>query len=149
MVSSSSEILSYLVSGVLFEKAGLKITFATAYIISLAGMLGLIFYLGDENIVFSICVLGSKFGVSLVFNVAFLANYNLFPVIILTTTFGICNVFSRFLTVVAPYIAELKPEEISQIIFCVVIAASLTASMFIIDPRRKANQKDLRSSIVS
>jgi len=58
-------------------------------------------------------VLGTKFGVGLISNVSYLANYNLFPVSILATTSGICNVFAKFVTIVAPYTAELKPESVS------------------------------------
>ena len=140
-MSSSSEVLSYSFAGLLFEKAGLKFTFILAYFVSFGGMFALILYKGDAKIVFCLLVLGSKFGVAIVFNLAYLANYNLFPVIILTTTYGICNVFARFLTIVAPYIAELKPESISQIVFCVVIAMSFIASMFIIDPRKGSKEK--------
>ena len=113
LVSSTSGVVAYCISGVLFEKVGLKFTFIIAYAIALLGMLSLMYYQGDEKLMICIFVLGSKFGVSLVGNVAYLANYRLFPGKILTTTFGICNVFAKVFTIIAPYVAELKPDSIS------------------------------------
>ena len=109
LTSSSSEIAAYCVSGFLFEKLGLKSTFAFAYIISLVGMISLIFYTGDDKSMFALFVMGSKFGLCLSYNLAYVANYSLFPVSILATSMGICNIFCKLFTIIAPYVSELKP----------------------------------------
>ena len=113
LTSSSSEIVAYIISGYLMEKLGLKVSFVLAYIISLAGMFSLLFYSGDDKFMFSLFVMGSKFGLCLSYNLAFLANYGLFPVSIQSTAMGICNIFAKLFTILTPYISELKPQSIS------------------------------------
>lgn len=53
----------------------------------------------------------------------------LFPISIVATSYGICNVFSRVLTIAAPSVAEIKPESISEWIFVVVCGLSFLASL--------------------
>ena len=62
---------------------------------------------------------------------AYVGNYALFPGTIVGTTMGICNIFSRISTIFAPYVAELNPEYISQIVFCVFMFCALVGSIFI------------------
>ena len=76
-------------------------------------------------------VLGAKFGVSQAFVVSYVGNYALFPASIVGTTMGICNIFSRVSTIFAPYVAEMDPEYVSQIIFCVFMLIALIASIMI------------------
>jgi len=64
-------------------------------------------------------ILGAKFGVSQAFNICYASNIMLFPVSIVASVFGACNVFSRIATVLAPYVAEIKPEVISEWVFVV------------------------------
>ena len=42
--SAGSECLAYIVAGFIFKTVGLKTTLALSYVISLIGMLGLIFF---------------------------------------------------------------------------------------------------------
>ena len=113
----------------------MKNTLIVAYLIGIAGMVALILYdpTGDDvnQLLVSIMVLGSKFGVSQAFNIAYIGNVLLFPVTIVASTIGVCNIFSRVLTIIAPFIAELKPVSISQWIFVVVCGIALWASLSI------------------
>ena len=95
-------------------------------------MVALIIYSknGSNVYILAIFVLGSKFGISSAFNTAYCANTIVFPVSVVATTYGICNFFSRVLTIGAPYVAELTPDWIPKMVFCVVVAiAFVTASM--------------------
>ena len=76
-------------------------------------------------------ILGAKMGVSVAFVVSYVGNYSLFPASIVGTTMGICNIFSRISTIFAPYVAEVKPDTVSQIIFCIIMLAALIASFMI------------------
>jgi hypothetical protein len=64
-----------------------------------------------------------------VFNACYVANMEVFPAHILGMAFGICNTFARVSTIVAPYIAELKPEMISEVIFCAVVLLASVATV--------------------
>jgi len=40
----------------------------------------------------------------------------------------------------APYVAELKPESVSKIIFCVVVILSIIATIIMTDPEKKSKK---------
>lgn len=101
IVSSISEVAAYLISGVLYEKIGTKVSFIGSFLIGIVGSISLM-TLGDANKNFiPIMVLGTKFGISGSFNVVYLAN-SLFPPIYSSTTFGFCNFFARIASMLAP-----------------------------------------------
>ena len=56
-------------------------------------MLCLVMSSTNDQMLLSIFILGSKFGVSQVFNLAYLGNMQLFPTSMLATSYGICNIF--------------------------------------------------------
>jgi len=56
-----------------------------------------------------VLVLLATFGISSTFNACYLATYDLFPVSICGTCFGICNIISRTVQIGAPYLAEVHP----------------------------------------
>ena len=55
----------------------------------------------------SFFIMLTNLGVVCVFNIAYLINPTLFPTIFLSTCYGACNVFGRFVTIFAPVAAEL------------------------------------------
>lgn len=136
IVSAVSEVIAYLISGIFFNVIGLKPTLYVSYAISLAGMLCLILVNTSDVLFLSLFILGSKFGISQVFNIAFVGNQHLFPIALVSTTMGICNFFARVATIFAPYVAELHPPQISMWTFVGVVGLSFIASMFIKDKKR-------------
>jgi len=62
--SAASECIAYMVAGFVFDVVGLKGTLILSYAISLTGMLGLILLHTKNDIILSLLVLGSKFGIS-------------------------------------------------------------------------------------
>ena len=94
-------------------------------------MVALILSTSTNKIVISIFVLGSKFGISSAFNTAYCANILVFPVSMVATTLGLCNFLSRLGTIFAPYVAEITPEWIPKVIFCIVVGAALIAATFL------------------
>ena len=99
--------------------------------LALSGMLSLIFYKYDGQLYLGLFILGSKFGVSQAFNAAYIGNVKLFPPGILSTTFGICNMFSRVITILAPFLAELQPDAIGKWSFVGAILLAFWASISI------------------
>ena len=102
-------MIAFIVSGIIFQKIGLKKTLYMSYVISIAGMMALILFKTENQILLSLFILGSSYGVSQVFNLAYVGNFYLFEVHLVATSFSICNLFCRFCTIFSPYVAELQP----------------------------------------
>jgi len=113
MVGALSELAAFSTSGILIKFFGIKPTLVIAYMIALLGMAALIFTSTLNQFWLSIMILGCKFGISCAKSTAYLANYQVFPVTIVATAFGLCNVVARVSTIFAPFIAELKPDSIA------------------------------------
>lgn len=128
IVSSVSEIMAVTSSGIVLSFLGYTRTLTISYAIAFTGMLCLFITQTSDQRLLSIFILGSKFGVSQVFNLAYLGNMMLFPTSLLATSYGICNLFARGGTIFAPFVAELKPESIAQVVFMAVIGLSLMTS---------------------
>ena len=128
LVSSGSEILADILSGVLIARIGVKMIFILSFAMSFAGMLALIVYSGDNVYYMAVFVLGTKFGVSCAFNTAYCANNLVFPVTIVATSYGVCNFFARLLTIAAPYVAEIDPKFVPKAIFCAIVGSAFLAS---------------------
>mmetsp|Transcript_29245 Transcript_29245/g.44063 ORF Transcript_29245/g.44063 Transcript_29245/m.44063 type:complete len:103 (+) Transcript_29245:193-501(+) len=101
-------------SGPQIKAFGIKPNFVFSYILAAIGMVCLLFTSVDSpQWMLSLFILGSKFGISQSFNGVYVGNVMVFPAIVLSTCFGICNIFSRFMSIASPYVAELQPESIS------------------------------------
>lgn len=107
IVSSSSELVAFMVAGAFTERVGIKPTLLISYVIAIFGMASLAYDKPNNQLLLAIFVLGSKYGVSQVFNVAYYANVCIFPVRIVASSYGLCNIVARICTVFAPYVAEL------------------------------------------
>ena len=44
---------------------------------------------------------------------SYVGTYSLFPLDIVGTSFGICNILARTSTIFAPFVTEMKPDKIS------------------------------------
>lgn len=53
------------------------------------------------------------------------------------TSYGLCNAFARGASILAPFVAELKPEAISKWCFSALMIAGLVVTSIIRDPKRK------------
>jgi hypothetical protein len=124
-------MIAYAISGLLLKLIGFRSVLTISFMLSLIGMLALIFVDDPSQAWISVFILGSKFGVSATFNLAYLGNVMLFPTVIVSTSFGICNIFSRVSTITAPFVAELKPESISKWVFCGFVIVATLASLLI------------------
>ena len=141
-ISSFSELLANVFSALLYNRIGFKKTFVISYMIGLVGMLFLVMTDTLQYGWLSLFILGSKFGVSSTFNIAFIAIYQIFPATIMATCFGVCNVGARFATILSPYVAELKPDAVSQWIFIGTCALALIPSISLIDKSNQNQDED-------
>ena len=131
IVSSSSEIVAYLTSGILFKYVGFQYTLYLSYVVSIVGMACLTAWPDSSQVLLGLYILGSKYGVSQIFNMAYVGNQYLFPIALVATSFSIGNFFARIATIFAPYIAELKPDSISKWVFIAVCSVAFVGSLFI------------------
>lgn len=125
-----SELTGFALSGKMFDRIGMKRTLILSYSLSLCGMFCLLLIPTEDPKVIAGFVLLGKFGISAAFNIAFVGNYYLFPIGIVATSFGICNIFSRIATIMSPFVAEL-PITVSKIIFIVISGLAFLTSFAI------------------
>ena len=108
-LSSLSEIVAYGVAGILYRKAGLKISISLSFAIAVVGGLLIIFIgLGNESSwTFSLMVLVAKFGIAQNFNIIYVSNADVFPILFCATALGMCNFLSRCFSALSPLISTL------------------------------------------
>lgn len=124
-ISVMSELISLTLSGFVYQALGPRITLTFFFSIStIGGLLILIFHFAtntfgesDTSIllegysvpsyVFPVLVLIAKFGTSAGFNLAYVANAEVFPPLFQGTAMGMCNFFARAFTSLAPVVAEI------------------------------------------
>jgi hypothetical protein len=56
---------------------------------------------------------------------------------VVATSYGLCNAFARGASILAPFVAELKPEEVSMWSFSALMMLGLVVTSIIRDPKRK------------
>ena len=78
LLSSTCEIPSYFISGLVYEKLGIKVTLLGFYGMSILGSIAYLIVKTENNILIAIMILFTKFGISGTFNIAYLANADYF-----------------------------------------------------------------------
>ena len=61
-----------------------------------------------DNLLPAGLIMLTNLGVVISFDVAYLINADIFPTIVLATAYGVCNVFSRFITITSPVAARIQ-----------------------------------------
>ena len=143
-IANASELFAYAASGYLMNIMGIKTSFFTGFLIASIGGILLIFCFGIVSVM-PVFVLLAKFGVSFAFNVSYLGTPQLFPVVLTGTAFGICNIFSRFSTVLSAPVAEFT-DPLPMIIFTsmTVIAGALSLFLKVPKVEKKVDGQDLK-----
>lgn len=137
IVSSLSECTAYAVSGLFLSKLGFKQVTALSFALGALGTLCLLWTSSDSQALLSLFVLGSKFGISAAFNLAYLGNLLIFPVRISATSVGICQCFAKIFTIFSPYVAEIKPESVPLWFVVIFSVAAGVASIALVMPKSK------------
>lgn len=143
IVSAISEVVACITSSFIKEALGLKKSFIFAYTLMLVGQGCVMFISTDNKNFLAGFILTAKFGVAMAGNLMYLANAQIFPVTIVATTIGICNVACRTSSMFSPLIAELKPESISYVYFqvCSVISIMATLRLTIEEEKKEEPEK--------
>ena len=104
-------------------------------------MLCLTLFRTDVQVWISLFILGSKFGVSQLFNLAYIGNAYLFPLPLVATSFAVCNVISRVISILAPYVAEIDPVQISEWVFIALMLLCMATSSFLDETEARMRQE--------
>ena len=144
-VSCSAEIAANLISGFILKAIGIRPSFVIAYVVATAGGLLMTFCYSSSNAM-AVFVLLSKFGIAFAFNTAYLTTPMVFPVILTSTAFGVCNVVARFITIASPLIAEVEPP-VPFIAFSVTAVVGIVGSLLASSKKPEpAKEKSLKES---
>lgn len=131
IASSSSEVIAYLIGGLVYKKLGVHITFIAGFVIATAGGLLILFLSNSHKDLMPIFVIFAKFGISINFVLNYIATMSLFPTLFCATAFGIVNFFARLVSIPAPVVAELS-EPTPMILFCILTTIGAIVTPFII-----------------
>jgi len=107
-VSITSDIAANMLAGVLYKIFGPKVAFCLSYSVSAVGGLLIALTSADNTYLIAFFVLLAKFGISFAFSMVYMLTPKLFPTQLTATAFGLCNLIARFVTIMAPMLAELK-----------------------------------------
>ena len=102
ITSSTSELFAFGLSGVIVGRLGLKWTVVISFFIANVGMILLAITQTQNQTLLAILIIGSKFGISANFNMAYVGNQILFPISVVASSYGVCNFFSRCATILSP-----------------------------------------------
>jgi len=106
MASSGSELLAYILGGILYKKVGIRLAFTISFLISVVGGLMILFWGTNNPQLMPIFVTLAKFGISSGFVIVYVSTVDVFPTLFCATALGFCNFFARLATILAPLIAE-------------------------------------------
>ena len=96
-IAGCAEISANITAGIVFSKFGPRITYATAFLVSLGGGVALIFQEKyTNNYLIAFFVLLAKFGACMSMCCCYVSTPWVFPLLVCGTAFGICNLFGRF-----------------------------------------------------
>ena len=132
ITSSISEMIAYVLSGLLYQKIGIKLSFIIAFLIStVGGILILAWGLQHESSTwFFVCFLLTKFGVTCTFNLNFIANAYFFPTLFAATAIGICNFLARLASAFSYLVSEMEVP-LPMYLFTSLCALSAVCSFFL------------------
>jgi len=106
------------VAGLVLKKFGIRISISMFFVLSFAGGFCILFSEIFSDFFMPIFIVAASCGVEAAFCVAYVANEKIFPILFAATAMGICNLFSRFLTILSAQVGELPPP-IPMIVFIV------------------------------
>ena len=135
MSSSLSEMVANILAGFLYKYLRIKLSFIVCFSVSLVGG-ALILFLGVDDVKWiPVFITLAKGGIAANFTIVYIASAEVFPTLFTATALGICNFFARFLTILAPDVAELDPP-IPMAVFCSLCIGGIVLAIFIVDKKK-------------
>jgi len=129
IITSIADAISSVGAGVIAQNCGAKKTLFFSFSLAAIAGLGLIL-VGDEPIQIMVYVLITRYGINSAFTLCYIITADYFPSIVSSQVFGICNVFSRFSTILSPLIAEID-KPVPMMVYCLICFLSMIVSLFL------------------
>ena len=109
VTSSLGEMSAYVLGGVIYKKIGLKLSLSVSFAFAAFGGLLLLFYglQHQDSAMFPLFIIIAQLGVSASFNIVYISNSEVFPVLFCASALGICNFFSRVIASLAPIVSTV------------------------------------------
>ena len=134
MSSSLSEMVANILAGFLYKYLKIKTSLIVCFSVALVGG-ALILFLGVENVHWiPVFITLAKGGIAANFTIIYIASSEMFPTLFTATALGICNFFARFLTILAPGVAELNAPA-PMAVFCSLCIGGIVFAIFIIEKK--------------
>ena len=132
LTSSFSEAAAYIISGLFYDKIGVKLSLILSFTVStVGGVLILAWGLQHQSSpMFFFCFLLAKFGITCVFNVCYAANSYFFPTLFAATAMGVCNFLARFFSSFSFVVSQLE-EPLPMYLFTFLCGLTAIASFFL------------------
>ena len=124
--------IGYLVTPPLAKKLDNRKIMLLGYVVTLVFLVGMLIAENSHisDVGYSFVFFLFKCGVSMVNISLFVIHYDLFPTKYMATSYGLCNIISRILTIAGPIVAELGTT-IPVIILIILNALALIAAYFL------------------
>jgi len=149
IVISIGDALSSIAAGSISSRIGAKNTLFLSFTLAAFGAIALMFARDNENdkYIIPVFVLITRFGINSAFTLCYIITADYFPSIVSSRVFGICNLFSRFATILSPMIAELEPP-LPMLIYAGVCCLSMISSLGLTKSEEVAEaMKDIDDSL--
>ena len=151
MTSSISEMIAYVLSGILYERIGVKLSLILSFTIStVGGVLILVWGLDhQDSVLFFIFFLLTKFGITFCFNINFAANSYFFPTLFASTALGVCSFLARGASAFSFVVGEMD-EPVPMYLFTGLCMLSIIAAFFLRlkDTKKPASQDESKKLAV-
>ena len=147
LTSSGSEMIAYVVSGLVYERIGPKLSLIISFAISAIGGIMILSWglKHQDSPVFFVFFLLAKFGISCTFNINYTANSFFFPTLFAATAIGICNFGARLVTSFT-YPVSMLDEPWPMILFTGLCCLTCLLSFFLRTEKEDKTQDDKKIS---
>ena len=100
-----AECTSYLAAWAMYNKMGMRRGLFTGFVVSLFGMVALLIYEGDDQVLLSLFIVFSKFGVSAAFCLCWFGSQSVFPAEAVVFGLGTCAAIGHMASILSPMAA--------------------------------------------
>ncbi len=128
-------MVANILAGFLYKYLRIKTLLIVCFSVALIGG-ALILLLGVDDAKWIPVITFAKGGIAANFTVIYIASSEMFPTLFTATALGICNFFARFLTILAPYVAELDAPT-PMTVFCSLCIGGIVLAMFIVENKKE------------
>ena len=128
-VSTMSELIAQLISGIIYVYLGEKWSFVISFTLAALGG-ALIAFIPAEGYLIAFFVFVAKFGISFSYNLVYIVTPYLFPTERSSTAFGICNASAMGFSIFSGLTAIL-PGDLPMLFYSASSIAALVVSVFL------------------